>query len=156
MFLSRSRTHGARAHGAPSNGSGPLPDALRDDPRVIGRLKDRMQFRSDDGFVGACVGDAVLVDSLESALALHRVHPVADYLSPTGEVVYASGLIAVGGRSAGDLGLLAHNRKMAEAQAQLADRPDHTGLDPWGHGLRRDAVGWKSELVSNPDEISRR
>ena len=140
MFLSRSRTHGARAHGAPSNGSGPLPVALRDDPRVIGRLKDRMQFRSDDGFVGACVGDAVLVDSLESALALHRVHPFADYLSPTGEVVYASGLIAAGGRSAGDLGLLAHNRKMAEAQAQLAEAAARAG------GLQSEAERLRGEV----------
>jgi len=94
---------------------------LRDDPRVIGRLKDRLRFRADDGFVGSCIGDAVLVDSLESALALHRVHPGVDYLAETGEVVYASGMIAAGGRSAGDLGLLAHNRKTAEAQTQLAE-----------------------------------
>lgn len=121
MFLSRSKTRGASEGGTAPNGSGPLPDALRDDPRVIGRLRDRLQFRSDDGFVGSCIGDAVLVDSLESALALHRVHPFVDYLSKTGEVVYASGLIAAGGRAAGDLGLLAHNRKMAEAQTRLAE-----------------------------------
>jgi chromosome segregation protein len=121
MFLSKSRTRGGGAEGAATNGSGPLPRILRDDPRVIGRLRDRLRFRSDDGLVGSCIGDAVLVDSLESALAIHRVHPFLDYLSETGEVVYASGLIAAGGRAAGDLGLLAHNRKMAEAGTQLAE-----------------------------------
>jgi chromosome segregation protein len=120
MFLSKSRQLGAAA-GAGANGREPLPAALRDDPRVIGRLKDRLRFRADDGFVGSCIGDAVLVDSLDSALALHRVHPRVDYLAATGEVVYASGVIAAGGRSAGDLGLLAHNRKMNDARSQLAE-----------------------------------
>jgi chromosome segregation protein len=121
MFLRKARTAGAAASGAGANGRAPLPEALRGDPRVIGRLKDRLRFRSDDGFVGSCIGDAVLVDSLDSALALHRAHPIFDYLAPTGEVVYASGIIAAGGRVAGDLGLLAHNRKMADARAQLTE-----------------------------------
>ena len=104
MFLSKTRRRGGSAAGS-GRSSGPLPEALRGDPRVIGRLKDRLRFRSDDGFVGSCIGDAVLVDTLESALALHRVHPTVDYLAETGEVVYASGIIAAGGRAAGDLGL---------------------------------------------------
>jgi chromosome segregation protein len=116
MFLTKTRRQNGSA-----NGGAPLPDALRNDPRVIGRLKERLRFRADDGFVGSCIGDAVLVDSLESALALHRVHPMADYLAATGEVVYASGMIAAGGRTTGDLGLLAHNRKMADAQTQLTE-----------------------------------
>jgi chromosome segregation protein len=124
MFLCRARPEGAAAG---SNGRAPVPESLRDDPRVIGRLKDRLRFRADDGFVGSCIGDAVLVDSLESALALHRIHPGVDYLAETGEVVYASGMIAAGGRSAGDLGLLAHNRKMAEAQTQLVEAASRAG-----------------------------
>ncbi len=127
MFLSKTRTHGAHATGAGTNGRVPLPEVLRDDPRVIGRLKDRLRFRPGDGFVGSCIGDAVLVDSLESALALHRVHPMVDYLAETGEVVYASGMIAAGGRTAGDLGLLAHNRKTTDAQTELAEAASHAG-----------------------------
>jgi len=100
---------------------------LLDDSRVIGRLSDRLRFRADDGFVGSCIGDAVLVDSLESALALHHAHPAHDYLAETGEVVYASGMIAAGGRTAGDHGMLAHNRKIAEAQAELAEAASRAG-----------------------------
>jgi chromosome segregation protein len=120
LVLSKSRAHAAAA----SSSSGPRSaalESLRGDPRVLGRLKDRLRFRADDGFVGGTIGDAVLVDSLESALALHRLQPALDYLASTGEVVYASGLIAAGGREVGDLGLLAHNRKIAEARAALDD-----------------------------------
>jgi chromosome segregation protein len=127
MFLCKTRRPSESAHAAAANGGGPLPEALRDDPRVIGRLKERLRFRADDGFVGSCIGDAVLVDSLESALALHHVHPMVDYLASTGEVVYASGMIAAGGRTTGDLGLFAHNRKMADALAQLTEAASRAG-----------------------------
>lgn len=147
MFLSRTRRQHGSVNAPGTNGSGPLPEALRDDPRVIGRLKERLRFRSDDGFVAACIGDAVLVDSLESALALHRVHPMVDYLAETGEVVYASGMIAAGGRTAGDLGLLAHNRKMADAQTQLTEAASRaSGLQAEAERLRgevdRAESGW--------------
>jgi chromosome segregation protein len=118
MFVTKTKS--AAAFHAAHTGA-PLPEALRGDARVTGRLKDKLRFRADDGFVGSCIADAVLVDSLESALALHHIHPGVDYLAETGEVVYASGMIAAGGRSNGDHGLLAHNRKIAEAQAQLAE-----------------------------------
>ena len=111
-FLSKTRSRG-------TNGHGPLPAELSGDRRVMGRLKDQLRFRRDDGLVESCIGDAVLVDSLESALALHRVFPKVDYLAASGEVVYASGLIAAGGSAAGDRGLLAHNRKTGEAQGEL-------------------------------------
>jgi len=127
LFLSKTRSRGVTAAESDGGGRATVPQSLLDDPRVIGRLSDRLRFRADDGFVGSCIGDAVLVDSLESALALHRVHPAHDYLAETGEVVYASGMIAAGGRSGGDLGMLAHNRKIADARAQLADAAARAG-----------------------------
>jgi len=104
LFLSKSRSRDLRTQGADGNGRAPLPAALRDDPRVIGRLTDRLRFRADDGFVGSCIGDAAL-----------------DYLAETGEVVFATGMIAAGGRTVGDLGMLAHNRKIVDAHAELAE-----------------------------------
>jgi chromosome segregation protein len=127
LFLSKAASRTASPIGAGSDGRVPLPESLVGDPRVIGRLKDRLRFSANDGFVGSCIGDAVLVDSLESALELHRIHPALDYLAETGEVVYASGLIEAGGRATSDLGLLAHNRKIAEARAELAEAASGAG-----------------------------
>ncbi len=120
MVLRRSANGSDRSRASVS-GNGALPETLRGDGRVLGRLKDRLRIRSGDGFVGSLIGNAVLVDSLESALALHRVCPTVDYLAESGEVVYASGLIAAGGGTSGDLGLLAHNRKLSEAAEQLSE-----------------------------------
>ena len=139
VFLSRASSLERSAIGTSVNGRVPLPESLQGDPRVIGRLKDRLRFRADDGFVGSCIGDAVLVDTLESALALHRIHPGLDYLAETGEVVYASGMIEAGRRTGGDLGLLAHNRKIAEARALMAEAASASALlQGEADGLRGD------------------
>ena len=120
LFLCRTQPSGALAVGVHSNGRLPVPSEISADPRVVGRLKDRIQLRSGDGFVSERIGDAVLVDSLASALDLHRRFAACDYLTLSGEVVYASGLVAAGGKSRGDQGLLAHNRKIQETREQLA------------------------------------
>ena len=119
LLLSSIQPAGALAVGVPANGHAPLPDHLLGDPRILGRLKDRITIRSGDGFVRERIGDAVLVDSLEAALDLHRRHPLADYLTPTGEVVYASGLVAAGGLAGASQGLLAHNRKTQDERHAL-------------------------------------
>ena len=121
VFLSKTQPSGGVAVGAPANGHGPIPAHVLSDARVLGRLKDRLKLRAGDGFVSARVGDAILVDSLESALALHRAWPHADYLATSGDVVYASGVVASGGRASAEQGLLAHARRIAELHAELAD-----------------------------------
>src|SRR5262245_35590912 len=120
VFLSKTQPSGGVAVGAQANGHGPVPAHVLADARVLGRLKDRLKLRAGDGFVSTRVGDAILVDSLESALALHRAWPHADYLATSGDVVYASGVVASGGRASAEQGLLAHARRIAELHAELA------------------------------------
>ncbi len=127
VFLCKTQPQSAPAVGMAANGHASIPESVTTDARVMGRLRERLRFRAGDGFVSSWIGDAVLVDSLESALALHRAYPNVDYLAQTGEVVYASGMIAVGGRSAGDLGLLAHNRKTSDAQVEVTEAAAATG-----------------------------
>ena len=120
-LISRTQPVGAPAVGSADNGHGALPEALFADPRVLGRLRDHLQLKTHaNGFVEDRIGDAVVVDRLETALALHRRHPRSDYLTADGDVVYASGVVTAGGGPGSGHGLLAHTRKTREARAQLA------------------------------------
>jgi chromosome segregation protein len=122
-LISRTQPAGAPAVGISSNGHPTVPEEFRGDPRVLGRLRDHLELKtSANGFVEDRIGDAIVVDNLETALALHRRHPQADYLTPAGDVVYASGVVAAGGAgNAAEHGLLAHTRKTRDARAQLAE-----------------------------------
>jgi len=120
-FVCKDQPAGALAVGTPANGSAPVPEAVLADPRVIGRLQDRLRLDTAmNGVVQDRIGDAILVDRLETALELHREHPGVDYLTRDGEIVYASGLVSAGGRARSDRGLLAHNRRIHETRASLA------------------------------------
>lgn len=117
-LISRSQPVGRPAVGTHGNGHGEIPREIVEDSRVNGRLLDRLTLNTAaNGTLRERVGDAMLVESLEAALDLHRRYPDADYLTPQGDVVYSSGLVAAGGQAAGDRGLLAHTRQTHEAQA---------------------------------------
>jgi len=126
-FICRSQPVGGLAIGTAANGTPVLPAELVSDERVLGTLRERMDVKtSANGALQGRVGDAVLVDGLTSALDLHRHFPAADYVTPEGDVVYASGLVSVGGSETGDRGLLAHNRKMNEARTALGEAVEHS------------------------------
>ena len=119
-ILSPKQPAGALAVGSTPNGSGPVPDSVLADPRVRGRLREQLQVNTAlNGTLENRIGDAVLVDDLESALELHHRFPATDYLTADGDVVYASGLVVVAGEENGDRGLLAHNRRIQETRDAL-------------------------------------
>ncbi|HEX5045312.1 MAG TPA: chromosome segregation protein SMC [Candidatus Polarisedimenticolaceae bacterium] len=119
-MLCRQQPAGAPAIGSVRNGHTPFPDERLSDARVRGRLRDHLQLdpRASDLMAGR-IGDAILVDGLPAALALHREFPGTDYLTPDGDVLYASGVLVSGGRKPTDAGLLAHTRKLHAARADL-------------------------------------
>ncbi len=122
FLLCRTQPAGARAVGTNPNGNGQVPEELLKDPRILGRLQDRLVLRSSaNGAIGDRIGEALLVDTLETALDLHREHPHLDFLSVKGEVVYASGLVAVGGHKGAERGLLAHGRRVQESRGQTVE-----------------------------------
>ncbi len=119
-FLCRSQPVGGTAVGTPANGSSPVPGEILADPRVVGRLKHQIRLNTSmNGVVQDRIGDAVVVDSLETALELHARFPASDYLTREGEVVYASGLVSAGGDGSAEHGLLAHNRQANETRDSL-------------------------------------
>ena len=129
-LICRSQPAGAVAVGTTPNGKGDIPAGALADPRVSGRLRDRLTLRtSANGFIKDRLGDALVVDSLATALDLHRRYPAVDYLTSDGDVVYASGVVHAGGRPVGDHGLLAHQRHIREARDAVelasADAAEH-------------------------------
>lgn len=118
-LVCRNQPVGAVAVGTPSNGRPAVPDEILRDERVLGRLRERLTLHTRmNGVLEDRIGDAVLVDTLASALDLHGAYPHVDYLAASGEVVYASGLVSAGGERSGDHGLLAHNRHVHEARGE--------------------------------------
>jgi len=118
-LVARDHPAGGPAVGQAGNGRGVLPADLAADPRVLGRLRDRLTLKaSANGVVADRIGDALLVDTLETALELHRRHAAVDYLTPDGDVVYASGVVSSGGRPAFGKGLLSHKRRTEQARAE--------------------------------------
>ncbi len=92
-----------------------LPGELVSHPGVRGRLISHM--KAQDEFSAQLLSrlqDAVLVDSLEVALSLHRSFPDWNFLSPEGHVVYATGMVAIEGGEGGEGGLLARTRRRDE------------------------------------------
>ncbi len=141
-FLCRSQPVGGLAVGTPANGSSPVPVEMLDDPRVVGRLKQQLRLNTAmNGVVRDRIGDAVVVDSLETALELHARHPGSDYLTRDGEVVYASGLVSAGGAASSENGLLAHNRQTQETRETL----ERIGVD---------VARLASEVEADRDEVA--
>lgn len=99
-----------------------LPEDLRDDARVRGRLADRIRVQGGlNGALASRVEDAVLVDDLATALELHHRFPSWSYLTPEGHAVHASGVVALEPASAdGERdGLLARVRRRDELTAAV-------------------------------------
>jgi chromosome segregation protein len=156
-FICRSQPAGRPAVGNASNGSPAFSDEVLSDPRIRGRLRDGLSLKSSaNGVVQDRIGDAVLVESLEAALDIHRRYPDADYLTPQGDVVYASGVVAVGGRQSAEKGLLAHNRGIQEAKATLGAAAERAARLHEQVGALRDEVSRsEGELASRREELER-
>jgi chromosome segregation protein len=98
----------------------PLPEDLRADPRVRGRLADLLGVTGDaTAAVQAAADGAVVVEDLPAALELASRHPGRAFLAATGEVVRPGGLITAG-RSTNPTGILPLRRRLAETRESLA------------------------------------
>ncbi len=119
-LISRGQPVGATAVGCGSAAASAMPEALFADPRVVGRLSERVAVRTAaNGALAGRIGEAVIVRDLATALEWHRRLPGLDYLTTSGQVVYASGIVCAGSGGAVDRGLLAHDRRTREARADV-------------------------------------
>jgi len=157
-LLGRTQPAGAPAVGVAGNGHASIPAELLADPRVQGRLRDRLELRATaNGVIHDRLGDAVLVRDLGAALDLHRRYPRADFVTADGDVVHASGLVWAGRRRGGDHGLLAHKRRTQEARlAEATARERAAALAGSVETRRAERASLDAELRERRAEVERR
>ncbi|HET9958249.1 MAG TPA: chromosome segregation protein SMC [Polyangiaceae bacterium] len=103
------------------------------DPRVRGRLVDRLSYApSDEGLVRALIGDALLVESAGDAADVARVYPGVTTVALDGTVVHPDGVISGGDGDDVASAMLEQKREMHE----LAD--DLSRLEAQGERLVAD------------------
>ncbi|MBK7071982.1 MAG: chromosome segregation protein SMC [Myxococcales bacterium] len=88
---------------------------------VLGRLVDLVPLA--EGFAGVAAslfGDAVVVDSLERAVALHQAGAAATLVTVDGDVVDARGVVAGGSRDNQGAGVLGQKREIRELEEIVA------------------------------------
>ncbi len=112
----------ARA-GGESTREDEMPEALRTDPRVQGRLVPRLRDHSGrSSAITGRIADAVLVESLNAALDLHERFPSYNYVTEQGHIVAASGLVTIeGGQGQRKDGLLARARRRERLAEEVAE-----------------------------------
>jgi chromosome segregation protein len=88
---------------------------------VLGRLVDLVPLA--EGYAGVAAslfGDAVVVDSLERAVALHQAGAAATLVTVDGDVVDARGVVAGGSRDNQGAGVLGQKREIRELEEIVA------------------------------------
>jgi len=95
-----------------------LRDVAHGEKRVRGLLSERYRVTGRHAeAIRAALPDALVVDSLDDALAVARTHGPLPCVTPSGETLH--GAVAEGGR--GGKGLLAPRREIREVTARLAE-----------------------------------
>ena len=88
---------------------------------VLGRLIDLVTLADGyAGVAGALFGDAVVVDSLDRAVALHQAGAATTLITVDGDVVDARGVVAGGSRDAQGAGVLGQKREIRELEEIVA------------------------------------
>lgn len=88
----------------------PLPEH----PDVLGTLKSRLQLRPEiQPYVGQ-LEEALIVRDLQTAIELWLRYPSLNYLTPSGDVLYSSGLLKVGKKEEGLFSLIGEIRRFEE------------------------------------------
>ncbi len=97
----------------------PLPDEIGRSPEFLGFLKSR--FEADDAVKDRLVplDKAVLVRDIRAAVRKWIDHPDWSFLTPSGDVLFSSGLLKLGEKAEGMMTLTAEIRELEETLARL-------------------------------------
>jgi chromosome segregation protein len=102
-----------------------VPGDVLGRPEVIGLLKSRLEPHERIRESLARLEDAVIVRSVGDAIRIWIDHPELNFLTPSGDLLLASGLLTVGDKSEGMIVLTAEIRELEGeiARAQAGMRP---------------------------------
>ena len=108
-----------------------VPADLLSDPRVAGRLSDRVRPEGVPGeTLRAYLEGIILTEDLDAALDLHRRHPGWNFVTPEGDLVLAGGLIQGGAAESPEKGILTRRRIREEQSRRLLQvREERDRLD---------------------------
>jgi chromosome segregation protein len=138
---------------------------------VLGRLVDLVGLA--DGYAGVAhrlFGDAVVVDSLERAVALHEAGAAATLVTVDGDLVDARGVVAGGSRDNQGAGVLGQKREIRELEeivaqldgelteataALLTARTELRQVDKALEGLRREQHQGDLAIMSQDKDAAR-
>jgi chromosome segregation protein len=108
---------------------------------VLGPMRDLVSFEDGYGGLGpALFGDALVVESLDRAIALHQSGVKQPLITLDGDVVDARGVVSGGSRDAQGSGVLAQKREIRE-------------LEEISAGLERDLADATARYVSTKSEL---
>jgi len=108
---------------------------------VLGPMRDLVRFEDGYGDLGpALFGDALVVDSLDRAIELHRSGVKQPLVTLDGDMVDARGVVSGGSRDAQGTGVLAQKREIRE-------------LEEISAGLERDLADATARYVSTKNEL---
>jgi len=111
---------------------------LNGNPSVLGKVKDLIQCREEyRPLIEQLLGDVVLVQDLETAMALHsRPDFQGVVVTRNGEVIDSQGIISGGEGSGSSSGLLARKREMDDLEVQVAALKEELDSLDRSHGER--------------------
>jgi len=105
----------------------PISESLAGESGVLGLLGERLRALAPfNGLITGRLRDAVLVESLKTALDLHGRYPGQDFVTRDGDVVYSTGFVAGGRSTSGGEGLLAQTRAIGKAREDLGEAASRT------------------------------
>jgi len=134
-----------------------LPDEMRpgipldilSSPGVLGLLKSRLEAEDRFADLVLKLEDAILVDSLANGVRIWLRYPEFNYISVTGDILLASGLVKAGSKPGGMMTLASEIRNGEEKIARL-----EADISPLEEEARRTASELDS-LKQKADEAAR-
>lgn len=96
-----------------------VPAALLSSPGVLGLLKSRLESSEKFGAMVGRLDDAVVVDTLSSAVRTWLEYPGFNYISASGDLLLASGLVKAGPTSNGMMVLTSEIRALEKKLSRL-------------------------------------